>query len=117
MYNNNIIYSLYYLYYLYLYEAYTKFLLFNNSVIIISIILYLNYLFKYKYVLNTMYTNGNRENKELAILYFKLFLGCIQYKEITKKKEIDCEKYYNSYIKYLSKFNQENENNENNENN
>ena len=47
-------------------------------------------------------------NKELAELYLKLYLGCIKYKEINKKKKIKCDNYYNSYINYSFKINDDN---------
>ena len=49
---------------------------------------------------------SQEENKDLANLYFDLYSGCIKYKEKNiKKKEINCEKYYDSYIIYLSRLN------------
>lgn len=49
---------------------------------------------------------SGQENIDLANLYFDIYSGCIKYKEKNiKKKEINCEKYYDSYISHLSRLN------------
>jgi hypothetical protein len=61
---------------------------------------------------------SQQENQDLANVYLNLYLGCIKYKEKNiKKKEIECEKYYDSYKFYLSRLNQDNKSNSDNKNN
>ena len=48
---------------------------------------------------------SEKENEILSNLYLNMYLGCIKYKEKNKKiKEIECDKYYDSYIIYLSRL-------------
>jgi|688.fasta_scaffold1439686_2 hypothetical protein len=51
-----------------------------------------------------MYTNSE---KEIANLYFGIYLDCIKYKEKNKNKEIKCKKYYDDYVNYLSGLNKD----------
>ena len=65
---------------------------------------------------------SEKENENLSNLYLNMYLGCIKYKEKNKEKkkkikEIECDKYYDSYIIYLSRLNQDNKTNQDNKNN
>jgi len=54
---------------------------------------------------------SKEENTQLMImnLYFKLYVGCIEYKASKKiNNKINCDKYYDNYEKYLSKLNKNN---------
>ena len=48
---------------------------------------------------------SEEENTNLADLYFNIYSGCIKYKQKNIQKEINCEKYLDSYIKYVSRLN------------
>lgn len=62
----------------------------------------------YTFIINSM---SKEENTLLMNLYFKLYVGCIEYKaskKINNKNKINCDKYYDNYEKYLSKLNKNN---------
>lgn len=39
----------------------------------------------------------NKNDKEIANIYFKLFSDCLKYKNIHKEKKIECDVYYEWY--------------------
>jgi hypothetical protein len=49
----------------------------------------------------------NTPDKDIAELYFKLYTGCLKYKK-EKDKDIDCDKYYKSFVFHSNKYDKNN---------
>jgi hypothetical protein len=43
-------------------------------------------------------------NFEMAELYYNLYVGCIEYKTKKKNKDIDCQHYWNDFLKFTDKY-------------
>jgi len=52
--------------------------------------------------------NNNNNNKEMAALFYKIYMGCLKYKNIKEKqnsnKKVDCIEYYNQFKFFSEKY-------------
>ena len=43
-------------------------------------------------------------HKEMAELYYNLYVGCIKYKTEKKTKQINCDQYYTEFKNFTNKY-------------
>jgi hypothetical protein len=43
-------------------------------------------------------------DKEMSVLYYNLYVGCLKYKNEKKTKEINCQQYYAEFEKFTNKY-------------
>lgn len=43
-------------------------------------------------------------DKDMASLYYNLYMGCLKYKNEKKNKEVNCDKYYEEFEKFAIKY-------------
>ena len=56
-------------------------------------------------------TNSTSECDYMAELYFKLFTDCVKYtKDKKSTKKVDCDNYYNLYLKCAETYSKSNKN-------
>jgi len=54
-----------------------------------------------------MDNNSNKNissNKDMAKLYFNLYVQCMDFKDKKKNKNIDCQPFYNNFEKFTNDY-------------
>lgn len=62
--------------------------------------MYISFVIEHVHVSDTKIENKN--DKETADVYFKLFRDCLKYKNMHKDKKIECDIYYEWYKKFCN---------------